>query len=116
MPNLIILKRSAKSWGTELFTETFKQEVKELTLDDLPLQRALNLGSHALTDDLGIMINQAKQVNNTILVRAGVFFSSVIAGCNCADDPSPIDKQSEYCEMDFAIDQTSAETSILLCQ
>ncbi|MGB0712599.1 MAG: hypothetical protein ACPGUC_03460, partial [Gammaproteobacteria bacterium] len=32
-------------------------------------------------------------------VRVGVFYAGVIAGCNCADDPTPMDEENEYCEL-----------------
>ena len=50
--------------------------------------------------------------DTTIRVKAGVFFSSVMAGCNCADDPSPMDENSEYAELWFEIDRTSAEVRV----
>lgn len=49
-----------------------------------------------------------------IRVRAGIFYTGVIAGCNCADDPSPIDEQNEYCVIQFVIDRTTAESIVSL--
>jgi hypothetical protein len=44
----------------------------------------------------------------------GVFFSGIITGCSCADDPTPVETQNEYCELLFAIDKATAETTITL--
>lgn len=47
-----------------------------------------------------------------IVVRAGVFFAGVIAGCSCADDPTTIDRLPEYCELRLSIDPSDAATLI----
>jgi len=110
---MIKLEKTVAACNDDSFAQVFKQEVEQLSLDDLPLQQSLSVGSHALADDLKIMINSVEQLDNTIRIRAGIFFYSIIAGCNCADDPTPVDRQSEYCELKFSIDRLSAETKIL---
>ncbi len=50
----------------------------------------------------------------SVRVKAGIFYKGVIAGCNCADDPSPIDEQNEHCVVQFLIDRLTAEASVTL--
>ena len=49
-----------------------------------------------------------------IRVRAGIFYTGVISGCNCADDPSPVDEQNEYCVVQIDINRTTAESTVSL--
>jgi len=49
-----------------------------------------------------------------IRVKAGIFYTGVIAGCSCADDPTPIDEQNEYCVVQFDIDRTTADATVTL--
>lgn len=83
-----------------------------LTLDQLPLQQALTSGSVASKENLQISINRTRQLQHSLVVDTGIFYSSIIAGCNCADDPTPTDLINEYCELRFSIDLDSAETHI----
>ncbi|MDJ0881160.1 MAG: hypothetical protein QNJ56_05870 [Gammaproteobacteria bacterium] len=94
------------------FNQIFKKEAEQLGLEHLPLQAALSGGNYALEEGISIMVNQVNQTGTTIEIRAGVFFNSVIAGCNCADDPTPIDQQPEYCELAFCINRADANTTI----
>ena len=60
------------------------------------------------------MILGASEEAGIIFARAGIFYTSIIAGCNCADDPSPVDEQTEYCEIQFEINKKTAETTVQL--
>ncbi|HEY9098900.1 MAG TPA: hypothetical protein VIN38_08520 [Thiobacillus sp.] len=80
----------------------------------LPLQEGLALSSHVTDRQVQIMPITTSETAQFISVKAGVFFTGVIAGCNCADDPSPIDEQNEYCVIQLDIDKTTSETQISL--
>ncbi|WP_296802845.1 hypothetical protein [Thiolapillus sp.] len=49
-----------------------------------------------------------------ILVRAGLFYTGIIAGCSCADDPGPVEEQNEYCEISVTIGKHSGKASLTL--
>ena len=38
----------------------------------------------------------------------------MLAGCSCADDPTPVEEISQYCEVRLDIDKTTAETTVAL--
>ena len=109
---MLQLPKSLHAWHGENFKAAFIQEISQLSLDELPLQQALQLGSYATTDKLQIMINSTVEEQNHIVVNTGIFYSSIIAGCNCSDDPTPVDLNPEYCEMSFKINKTNADTVI----
>ena len=109
---MIKLGDSLAAWHGADFATVFKREVAMLSLDQLPLQQALTSGSVASKENLQITINRSQQQQDKLVVDAGIFYSSIIAGCNCADDPTPTDLINEYCELRFSIDLNSAETHV----
>ena len=111
---MVYLKKSLATWNSRNFENSFKSEVCVLTMDELLLQKALKYGSHAINENIKVMINHREEQAEWIVVHAGIFFTSVIAGCNCADDPTPQDSYSEYCELSFRIGKINAKTSIKL--
>ncbi len=108
------MSKSISRWGQPDFTATFIAEASALPAHQLPLQRAMSVGNMVTDDAPQIMVNASYERDDRIVVRTGVFFSSIIAGCSCADDPTPVDINSEYCELEFTIDRSSAETSITI--
>jgi len=67
-----------------------------------------------LGENLSVMIIGTSEAPDYIRVKAGVFYTSIIAGCSCADDPTPIDELSEYCEVQFDINRLTANTQVSL--
>ena len=96
------------------FRDRLKQELQSLA-GELPLQQGLSQGSVALTEDAQVMILAVEDDGEGLMARFGVFYTSVIAGCSCADDPTPLDVVSEYCEMQVVIDGDSALAVVSLC-
>ncbi len=111
---MLTLTKSLHAWNTEQFKPTFIEQITQLSLEELPLQQALLQGSYATRDNLQVMVNSMDDQSENILITAGIFYSSIIAGCNCSDDPTPVDLNSEYCEMLFTINKSNAETCIKL--
>jgi len=109
---MILLPESLKSWNTPEFDATLRNEVRSLGANHLPLQEGLTVGGYALDENLDAKILRAAADDAFIRVRVGIFYSSIIAGCSCADDPTPINENSEYCEADIAIDRQTAEARI----
>ena len=111
---MIRLNLALRAWGTPNFSDTLKQEVEALDIDLLPLQQALTQGSYALSDSARVMIIDTSEAPGRIRVKVGVFYAGMIPGCSCADDPTPIDETTEYCELCFEIDKVTAETVVIL--
>lgn len=109
-----ILSRSLAAWGSATFETTLKEELAESSADFLPLQQGLTSGSTSLDSDLEVMILRVTETPRSIQVRAGVFYSSIVSGCSCADDPTPLDENREYCEVVLEIDRESGETRAVL--
>ena len=98
------------------FEAVFKMELLSYDPGLLPLQQGLAYSSYALTDGLKVIVLSSEENKNTLLIKAGIFYNGIIAGCNCADDPTPDELYPEYCELMFAINRSNAETRISLVQ
>ncbi len=111
---MIILTKSLKAWGTDQFKSILESEIRQLSLDQLPLQQALTQSSYAVEGSQSITLLSSEASAGVIQVKVGVFFHGIIAGCSCADDPTPIDTINEYCEMAVSIDKREGSARIEL--
>jgi len=111
---MIQLTKSLNAWGTPDFENILKAEIAQLGAEQLPLQQGLSTSSYALDDKLKVRIISVSAGADLIHAKAGIFYSGIIAGCSCADDPTPVEEQNEYCEIVLDIDRMTAETTINL--
>lgn len=111
---MIKLSQSISAWNTPVFEETLKQEIVQLDVKQLPLQQALIHSNYTNGDNRKIIVMNVAEDADLIRVKTGIFYTGIVAGCNCADDPSPVDEINEYCEMEFTINRTTAETTVHL--
>lgn len=102
------LPRTLKAWQTPDFKQVAKAEIESFDAKKLPLQAGLSYSSYAL-DEFEVMVLSVTETPTDLLLKLGVFFSGIIAGCSCDGDPTPIDEQTEYCEISVSIDKSSAE-------
>lgn len=111
---MIKLPDSLNTWGTPAFNDTLKREIAQFSAEQLPLQQGLSNGSYAKDDNLSVIILGVTEDSDTIQVKAGIAYTSIIAGCNCADDPAPVNEENEYCEVQFDINKATADTTVKL--
>jgi len=90
------------------------REVEALDPALLPLQQGLVRSSYVSEDPFKVMIIEMAEDTTSISIHAGFFYSGIVAGCNCADDPTPIESQPEYCEVAFVIDKQSGGVQTIL--
>ena len=111
---MIVLDRTLRAWGTPVFDDVLKQQLLQLSIDQLPLQQGMSMGSYVIDAPITLVNIRAAEMNDVIRVQAGVFFQTVIAGCSCADDPSAVNENNEYCEVQLDIDKTTAVANVTL--
>ena len=111
---MIQLSKSLAAWGSPDFEVMLKRELALLEIERLPLQQGLAGSSYATDSRPQFMIISSCELGGVIRVRAGIFYTGIIAGCACADDPTPVEEQAEYCEVQIDIDRTSGVTAITL--
>jgi hypothetical protein len=109
---MIHLPESLGAWNSPAFEGVLKRELECLGAGRLPLQQGLTVSSVALDDGCEVMVIGVADDTVGIRAKVGVFFSGLVAGCSCADDPTPVAAQSEYCELLVVIDKVTAEASV----
>lgn len=113
---MIQFSKSLDAWNSPDFTAAFKTDVCQLAVEQLPLQAALAHSSYVSESAIDPVVLMASETNDTIRVVTGIFYAGVIAGSCCADDPTPVCEQTEYCELQFDISKATAEVTILLLE
>jgi hypothetical protein len=108
------LPASLAACGKADFESVFKHEVERLDHAELPLQQGLAHSSQVAASAFAVMVLKVRCDPAVIRVRAGIFYAGVVAGCNCADDPTPTEENREYCEVQFAIDRATATATLTL--
>lgn len=111
---MVKLATALQAWGRSDFNQVLKNEIESLDASLLPLQQGLKHSSMANGENLSCVILKTVDDTDNIFVTAGLLYTGVIAGCNCADDPTPVDENNEYCEVLFCINKTTAVTIISL--
>ena len=111
---MIQLNKSLDAWNTVEFRDVLQQEIAQLDRDQLPLQLGLSISSYVTDRPVQAMILDQSEDADLIRVKAGIFYTGIIAGCSCADDPTPIAEQNEYCVLQFCIDKQTAQTTVTL--
>ncbi|MEW6163687.1 MAG: hypothetical protein AB1642_01350 [Pseudomonadota bacterium] len=110
---MIHLPASMRAWGTPDFAAALKRELAACGAA-LPLQQAVAASGVALDDGLEVMLIAVRAEGGCIHARVGVFFAGVVAGCNCADDPTPVEALPEYCELALRLDPSTALATVTL--
>jgi hypothetical protein len=113
---MIRLPHTIRTWNTPTFRETFKHEIENLDPALLPLQEGLSRSSHVTATPFRAVPLAADHDAGRLRIRTGLFYTGIIAGCSCADDPTPIDEQTEYCVVEFDVDTASGEASVRLVE
>jgi hypothetical protein len=111
---MIRLRKALQAWRTPAFRAVLKEEIEQLDGNLLPLQQGLAYSSHANVDQFTATLLGVVEETDCLRVTAGLFYTGIIAGCSCADDPTPVDEINEYCEARFDIDKATAETVVTL--
>jgi len=111
---VIALTQSLAAWDSAEFKQVVKNEIQLLDADLLPLQQGLSHSSVVSNSPFTAVILNSSETDEAIQIKTGIFYSGYIAGCNCSDDPSPMDEENEYCELQFTIDKQSGESSVAL--
>jgi hypothetical protein len=111
---MIHLPNVLRARGTPEFGDTLRREIEQLDARQLPLQQGLSSSSHVTDRPFQARIISAREEDGILRIKAGIFYTGIIAGCSCADDPTPIDELNEYCVVRLDIDTSTAETAVML--
>ncbi len=105
------LTKALKHWGNTDFEKALKAELENLPTGTLPLQQATSQGGIVDDSNISASIFSCEEYDNEIRIRAGIFFTEIVAGCNCNDPPM---ETNAYCLLTISIDIVNASTRITI--
>jgi hypothetical protein len=101
-----ILVSSLRNFGSDSFTATLKRELETLGSGVLPLERGTTQGGRVDDSNLSATIIRVGEDAQFIRALVGVFFSEIVGGCSCGDEPVA---ENAYCEIQVLIDKQTGE-------
>ncbi len=102
---MIPLPNSLRVWPGPDFASTLKAELEALPAGSLPLAQGGTLGGYVDDSTLVASVLRVTETAETIDAVVGIFFSEILTGCSCSEDPAI---QDAYCELMLAIDKRTA--------
>ena len=111
---MLKLTDALKAWETPDFERALKLDIQKLDSEMLPLQQGLSQSSHVSDAKISVIILNTTETPDSICIKTGIFYAGIIAGSCCADDPTPISENTEYCELLFEINKITAEAGVTL--
>lgn len=111
---MIQLPDVLNAWGTPGFNEVLKGAIEQLDAEMLPLQQGLSQSDFTTGANRRAVVLNVTDENGFIHAKTGIFYTGMITGEGCADDPNPGGEVIEYCEVQLDIDKKTAETTVTL--
>jgi hypothetical protein len=102
---MLRLPDSLLAWGSSSFEQTLKQEIENLAAGTLPLHHGVSQGGKVDDSKITAIVLRVADESSTLDAHVGIFFSEIIGGCSCGDDPQT---QNAYCEMHVCIEKPTA--------
>jgi hypothetical protein len=109
---MIHLPKTRDAWNSPRFDQTLKGELEAINAAHLPLQQGLTLSSMVSSEPFSVIVIDSGETGDCIRCRVSIIYAGIVAGCSCADDPTPLDTQTENCELLLLIDKISAATKV----
>lgn len=106
------LQKSMETFGSDDFESVLKREIEALPVTELPLQQALTQSSYVSEQPVNVVILKVGDAGDCVRARVGIFYAGINAGSCCADDPTRVEPQTEYCELGFDIDKKTADAVV----
>ena len=105
MPS-VCLARTLAAWSGPQREAVLKQELEQLDPGLLPLRAAMAQGNQVAAEPVRVLVLATGEEGDACYgARVGLLFASLIGGCQCADDPSPLEALPEYAELQIRIDR-----------
>lgn len=108
MPNF---PNALQAWRSDLFNRALKDEIESMGTEALPLHKGTSQGGFVDDADVTATVFKSREDERFIFANVGIFFTEIIAGCSCGEEPESI---SAYCRLQIRIDKTSAEAEACL--
>lgn len=86
--------------------KVLKREIESLPSGTLPLHSCTSRGGYVDDSAISATVLKVEQGADRMQCKIGIFFTEIITGCGCGDDPFP---ENAYCELMVSIDKITAE-------
>ena len=113
-PVTIKLSEAVASTDSSVAAAMLKQELEQVDGLSLPLQQGLTRSSYTDGENFGVTILSVQRDSEGLHAKAGILYQGIIAGCSCADDPTPQSTVDEYCEIELVVAENGSTTVKLL--
>ena len=110
---MTLLPQSLKHWNTPGFAAALKAELASLDDGVLPLQHAATHGGMIDSNKLSISVISTNEIADGLLARVGIFFTEVVGGCSCGDEPF---EANAYCVLDISLDKSTGAAQFVLAE
>ena len=110
----LTLPETCTAWSQPDFGTVLLTELRQTGALPGLLQQGLSRGSHVLTDDVALLVLQRSEQGDALQVKAGLSYFSIIPGCACEADPTPMSELPEYVELGIAIRRSDAVATLAL--
>jgi hypothetical protein len=104
---MLILQEVLRAWGTPQFESVLQRQLAQQAVE-LPLQQGMTQGSSITDGPITVMLLHTEESGTALHLRLGIVFQSVLGGCSCAGDPTPLSESTEYCELELDVDKATA--------
>ncbi|CUA94517.1 hypothetical protein [Thiomonas bhubaneswarensis] len=112
----LTLPETCNAWSRPDFGAVLLAELRQADALHRPLQQGMRRGSHALTDDVALLVLQRGEQDDGLWVKAGLSYFSIDPGCACEADPTPMSELPEYVELRIAIRRSDGAATLQLLE
>jgi hypothetical protein len=106
---MLSFPRPLNAWKTDGFRPILKAEIEGMGAEYLPLDEGTSQGGFVDDSKITATVLSVKDEANSIAAEVGVFFTEIVAGCSCGDEP---DSLKAYCRMRILIEKATANARI----
>lgn len=93
----------------QAFARSLAAALRALPRGTLPLDAGCDQGGRVDDSDISVSLLDNAEGPERITARVGVFFTEIVGGCNCGDDPLEV---NAYCILEVTIDRSSGVATI----
>lgn len=85
-----------QDYDSESFSCSLKNYIENLPTNTLPLNQCTTQGGIVDDSNISASILSVSDTEDCIKAKTGVFFTEIVGGCSCGDDPVSL---NVYCEI-----------------
>ncbi len=108
-PKIVRLGQRLCLAGGDQFAPALAAALRTLPPGTLPLLAGCTRGGMVDDGDLEVSVLTLMEEGGRVTARVGVFFSEVVGGCNCSEDPVA---NNAYCVLQVTFDRRSGLAEI----